>query len=241
MAIFGGMTPEQFAEKLDALAGMKAKIAVVTKERRDALDGIRESVATASKKPSCGERLTAAMNKTAATKNIGEMKEEEFLSSLPPKTKGYMPGFSKSYDFVYDKEMKKYLGGPWKSQWMLSPEEMYEHMQLHFYPEKRHAGYGDSEPIASKVNAEHKFPTALTDDILRGISYGELLDAVSGNAGDEGLADPKVIQDTFKEILATNMQDARYILTKEMPEILGLAKEHYMESVTDADLSAENV
>lgn len=235
MAIFGGMTPEQFAEKLDALAGMKARIAVVTKERRDALDGIRESVATASKKPSCGERLTAAMSKTAATETKTEKAnkadadaQDKFLRSK--ETKKEIESLDADYRKAVDEVARRERRGDTNKD-IKDAEKEAEQARIALKKAKE----------ASKINAEHKFPTALTDDILRGISYGELLDTVSGNTGDEGLANPKVIQDTFKEILAANMQDARYILTKEMPEILELAKEHYMESVTDADLSAENV
>ena len=75
--IFGGVTPEQFLEKIDMLAGMKGRIATVTKERKDTLDNIRESVATAGKKPSCAERLNAALNKTADKLRKKETIEKE--------------------------------------------------------------------------------------------------------------------------------------------------------------------
>lgn len=226
MAIFGGMTPEQFAAKLDSLAAMKAKIATVTKERKDTLDGIRENVATASRQ-SCADRVNAAMKKTAAPFKPNE-------KSLSDKAKQL------SDLFIVEPLNGKYKlnikipnsGGAQMSVFSsMSAKDLYDAMngltseEIKNWEDKaeKHP-HNKTKKEASKVNAE--MPTHQLDSLLRGISYEELFEAVYANHGTEALSDPKIIQQVFKELLGTNLEDAKYELTKEMPKILEMAKKY---------------
>ena len=55
------------------------------------------------------------------------------------------------------------------------------------------------------------------DDLLRGISFQDLIDTVYSN---ESIVDERSVRKVYKEILTTNLKDAEYELKQNMTEVI---------------------
>ena len=141
-------------------------------------------------------KLPKEYKKLADWNNITELTESMTMAKFIKK-------YKKDIDKVIKKDGNNDIDDEERRQYVMNDEGLYN-MALEM---------GVKE-LNEKVISE-KF--AMNDDLLGGITFGELIDTVSAN---EANSDEKTIKKVYKEILKMKLEDAEYELKKNIKQIM---------------------